>query len=85
MLSPIHLENLRDGIEDYEMLGLLQERVGLAKAQGKNMAAVERLLAIDEKVCRADLTYTSNPAVLAAARRQIAQCLVQLGGVELEK
>ena len=78
ILSSIRLENLRDGIEDYEMLALLRDTVGRAKAKGIAVSAAEKLLAIDDAVCRDDLSYTSDPQRLLATRRQIAECLVQL-------
>ena len=79
VLASIRLENLRDGIEDYEMLALLRERVARAKAQGRDVSAAEKALAIDPAVCRPDLTYTSDPQVLLKARREIARGIVGLG------
>ncbi|MCX5671289.1 MAG: DUF6067 family protein [Planctomycetota bacterium] len=79
VLASMRLENLRDGIEDYEMLALLRERAARAKAQGRNVSAAEKLLAVDPAVCRPDLTYTSDPQVILKARREIARCIVGLG------
>jgi len=79
VLASIRLENLRDGIEDYEMLALLRERAARAKAQGRGVAGAEKLLAIDPAVCRPDLTYTSDPQAILKARREIARGIVGLG------
>ncbi len=76
--SSIRLENLRDGIEDYEMLARLRDAATQAKAKGEDVAAAERLLAINDDVCREDLAYTAEPQTLLTARRQIAECLQRL-------
>lgn len=78
VLSSIRLENLRDGIEDYEMLGLLRDRVAQAKSKGVDVSEAEKLLAIDNSVCRSDLTYTHDPQVLLTERRRVAECFGQL-------
>jgi hypothetical protein len=85
VLSSIRLECLRDGIEDYEMLALLRERVNAAKAKGADVSAAEKLLAIGDAICRADLTqsppawvYPSDPQRLLDARGQIAQAISRL-------
>jgi hypothetical protein len=78
-LSSIRLENLRDGIEDYEMLAILRDRAARARAKGRDVSAAEKRLALDEAVCRPDLTYTSDPGVLLEARRQVAECIERLG------
>jgi hypothetical protein len=82
VLSSIRLENLRHGIEDYEMLALLRDCVTRAKANGTDVEAAEKLLAIDDTICRSDLTYTSNPQTLLTARRRVAECLQRLRQVE---
>jgi hypothetical protein len=83
--SSMRLENLRDGIEDYEMLALLRDRASRAKARGENVAGVEKLLAIDDALCRAVPAqgvawpaYTQESQALLAARRAIAQALLRL-------
>ncbi len=78
VLSSIRLENLRDGIEDYEMLALLADSVTRAKADGQGVEAAEKFPGIEEAVCREDLTYTREPQTLLAARRRVAECLEQL-------
>jgi hypothetical protein len=62
------------------MLALLRERVQAAKAKGRDVAEAEKLLAVDDAVCCADLTYTSDPKQLLEARRQVARWIVRLGG-----
>ncbi|HET6384535.1 MAG TPA: glycoside hydrolase domain-containing protein [Armatimonadota bacterium] len=78
VLSSIRLENLRDGFQDYEMLSLLKDGVDDAQRHGADVSIPEKLLAIDDTVCTKDLKYTAQPAVLLAARRQIATWIVRL-------
>jgi len=78
-LGSIRLENLKDGFEDYEMLALLRDRVRAAKAKGKDVAEAEKLLAIDDGVCKADVTYTADPRRLLDARQRAAEWIVRLG------
>lgn len=82
-LSSVRLENIRDGIEDYEYLALLRERVadvrkrkGVAKSL---MDAAERELAVDEQVTRDWTRYTTDPEAIAAARERIAELIERLG------
>lgn len=44
-VSSIRLEQAREGVEDYEYLYLLRERIARAKAAGKNVSAAEQALA----------------------------------------
>ncbi len=64
-LSSIRLENLRDGFEDWEMLALLKQKGG---------RRAEELLKLDG-LCEDDMSFTSDPAALMAARRAVAQAL----------
>ena len=76
-LASIRLENLRDGIEDYEYFWLLRDAVArLKKAGGEKhqalIAEAEQALAIDEAVVK-DLThFTGDPRVLRQARARLA-------------
>ena len=79
--SSIRLENLRDGIEDYEYLWLLRDAVTKLKAAGKGghqklLAQSEAALAIDETIVK-DLThFTDKPALLRRARADLARLIV---------
>jgi hypothetical protein len=77
-LSSVRLENLRDGIEDYELLAILKDRVARAKAAGRDVSEAQRLLAVED-VCRADLTYSADPSRLLDVRRRAAAWIERLG------
>jgi hypothetical protein len=78
--SSVRLENLRDGIEDYEYFWLLREAVTRLKERdaGKHavlIAEAERLLAIDDAVVK-DLThFTDNPRLVRETRAALAQAI----------
>ncbi|MCE5240048.1 DUF4091 domain-containing protein [bacterium] len=60
----VRLENIRDGIEDYEYLCLLRER-----------APQSKLLTVGEDISRDFTHFTKDPRVLQERRRQIAAAL----------
>lgn len=72
-LATVRLENIRDGIEDYEyyhmLRGLLEAR-GLPVEPGAVSAAVVQNLT----------TFTGEPAVLLAERQRVAREIVRLVG-----
>ncbi len=65
LLSSIRLENLRDGFEDWEMLALLKKKGG---------RRAQELLRLDG-LCREDMSFTPDPALLMATRRAVAEAL----------
>lgn len=73
-LASVRLANLRDGIEDYEALALLE---GLAMRLEKNggheerVAAARAALAIRPEVSVSWTQYTQEPSVIAGARREV--------------
>jgi hypothetical protein len=79
-LSSIRLENLRDGIEDYEYLWILREAAGRLHEQGTSghetlLAEAEKALAIDDRVVT-DLThFTQDPTQLRRARAAVARLI----------
>ncbi len=81
-LSSIRLENLRDGIEDYEYFWMLETAVGgLKKADSPEhralIDAAEKALAVDDAVVT-DLThFTGDPRVLRRARAALARLIEQ--------
>jgi len=81
ILSSIRLEALRDGFEDYEYLVILRGLIAAAKAKGwdpQEVARAEKLLAIPDPVCRKDLAFTQDPALLLKTREQIALAIQAL-------
>ena len=79
-LSSIRLENLRDGIEDYEYFWLLRDAVRrLKEADAEQhrplIAEAEKALAIDGAVVK-DLThFTDDPRLLRETRATIARLI----------
>jgi hypothetical protein len=83
-LPSLCLEVIRDGIEDYELLNLLEETArNLQKADTKQLYGhlvdeSMRLLGVNPQVVR-DLThYTSDPGLIAAERERIARQIMRL-------
>jgi len=81
-LSSVRLENLRDGLEDYEYFWLLRDAVEqLRKADAARHAALlveaDKALAIDDAIVT-DLTHFSqDPAAVRGARANLAQLIEQ--------
>lgn len=82
-LSSIRLENIRDGLEDYEYLYLLAERV---ERVSKRPASPERtqflhqaraLLVVPDSVVRSVVEYTDDPAPLTEWRNAVARLICQ--------
>lgn len=81
-LSSIRLENIRDGIEDYEYFYILNERVRNA-ARETDPAVLKKareLLAVNNCIVKSLTEYTKNPMDLLDNRRAIAEMIEQLGG-----
>lgn len=82
-LPSIRVENIRDGLEDYEYLYQLRTMVSLvgrctpstpqAQAWLQNARA---LLAVPGNVVTSIATYTRDPAVLDDFRRQVAEAII---------
>lgn len=75
-LSSIRLECIRDGIEDYEYFYLLNELA--QRAEGKDVAEVRKLLAVDSRVVKSLTDYTTDPHAILSARREIAAAIERL-------
>jgi hypothetical protein len=76
----LRLENVRDGIEDFEYLTLLDRRAAEirgGKRPGKNqdLSAVEAVLALPDDVVASTSRWTRDPIVLAAFRERLATLL----------
>ena len=78
----IRLEFLRQGIEDYEYMVMLENLTG--KRRGKDRKPVkeaEKLLDIEGTVFTDGKTYTKNPAVLLEYRKKIAEMILKLNNI----
>ncbi len=83
LLSSVRLENIRDSIEDYEYLWLLNETLAAAQQAGavppELAERAERLLAVPDELVAGPATYTSDPGLLYSVRAEVAEAIVQLG------
>ena len=76
------LENIRDGLEDYEYLALLKSiartvnRCPTAPEQQTFVSEANALLAIPSSVMTSVTSYTRNPADLYNFRQQVAQKII---------
>ncbi|MFH1857999.1 MAG: glycoside hydrolase domain-containing protein [Candidatus Omnitrophota bacterium] len=81
-VGSIRLEILRDGIEDYDMLALLAERI--AEAKGKGMIAsgtlqkAEQVLSEAENLAASMRQYPKEPGPLLELREKIAESIEAL-------
>lgn len=89
-LPSLRLEVIRDGIEDYELLSLLEtvarrlQKVDEKQNYGHLIDESMRLLSINPQVVR-DLThYTSDPGLIAAERERIARQIMRLQRAEAD-
>jgi len=79
-VESIRWEMLRDGIEDYEYLAILQK---LLKAKQDRLTASQRqdyaaLLEVPEAITRDMTTLTKDPAPIEVRRDQVARAIVRL-------
>lgn len=83
-LPSIRVENIRDGIEDYEYLYQLKNLVALVDrctptdpAKQAWLATARALLVVPSSIVNSVTSYTRDPAALYDYRRQIAEAVVQ--------
>ena len=83
-LPSIRLENVRDGLEDYDYLAQLQTLVSLVgrctpadPTKQAWLASARALLAVPSTVVGTTTSYTRDPAVLYDFRRQVAEAILQ--------
>jgi len=82
-LSSIRLENIRDGLEDYEYLHLLTEKVErLSKlpattARQAFLDQARPLLSVPDAVVRSVVEYTPDPDAVETWRTQLANLIIQ--------
>ena len=80
-VGSIRLEAIRDGVEDWEYLAILNDRVQrafhrqLSPATKPALEAATRLARATQTVSKSLTEYTRDPRVLRAAREQIAQAI----------
>jgi 2-methylisocitrate lyase-like PEP mutase family enzyme len=70
----VRLENIRDGIEDYECLAVLSELIAEAEKTGVRSDALargKRVVKVRESVVQSFRDYTLDPDVLLAARTEL--------------
>jgi hypothetical protein len=81
-LSSIRLENIRDGLEDYEYLYLLAERVKRIEklpatpARKEFLAAARPLLAVPDTLVRNLVEFTTDAVALDGWRTRMAELIV---------
>jgi hypothetical protein len=76
-LTTIRLENIRDGLEDYEYWWVLQDLVTRCEAEGKPVPE-KALLDVPETLLKDIRTYSEDPAVLYEARGKVARAIEDL-------
>jgi hypothetical protein len=75
----LRLEILRDGIEDYEYLVMLEAAVKRAPAAKRDLARqAEQLLDIPETLYTNETTYSKNPQDILAHRKKLAEYILKL-------
>jgi hypothetical protein len=80
-LASIRLENLRDGIEDYEALAMLADAAAKLRATGGNpelLADADALLKVPPQVSASWKDYTHDPATIVAARHRVDELLAKM-------
>jgi len=82
-VSSIRWEMLREGIEDYEMLVLLQDRLEKIADQlpADKKARYQALLEVPGEITRSMTSFTFDPRPILERRRAIAQAIVELSGM----
>ena len=82
LLSSIRFENLRDGLEDYEYLYLLSEKLKKVKNKCKNnkklIERAEDLLKINPFLVESIHHYTKQGEILLDIRKKIAECIEEI-------
>ena len=86
--SSIRLENIRDGVEDYEYLYMLKSNVEAIKQLDCNysevVAKAEKLLNVDD-IAENTFSYITDPKVLAAKREALGEMLEKTNKLLKEK
>ncbi len=83
LLNSLRWEQMRNGIQDYEYLWLLEDRIRQMKAGLSDRVAAlidpsQRSIEIAMRVVRTTADYSNDPNTLYAARRQVIEELLDL-------
>ena len=82
------MKAIRDGLEDYEYLWLLERAIGEVRRDPRGagqrvpddwLVRAEAALAIDDDFVVSVADYSKDPEDLLTARREVAELLVQAG------
>jgi hypothetical protein len=75
----LRLELLRDGIEDYEYLTMLEQLVNSRKGvKNKVLEEARQLLDIPEQIYTNEQTYSKNPRDILEYRQKVAESILKL-------
>ncbi len=81
-LSSIRLENVRDGIEDYEYFCILRELLDSFRkknpADKETVASLEKLLIIEDEIASSQTEHTRDPERLLRKRAELAAAIERL-------
>lgn len=78
LLPSLRLENLRDGIEDYEYIAILQREAAKLPAGSPLRAEAEKLLNVPAQVAKSLIEYSADPQYLLAYRSQLADMIEKI-------
>ena len=83
-LPSLRLEVVRDGVEDYEMLGVLAGEVAKLEAWDTKhdyrflIAEAKQILTVNPAVVRDTTHYTSDPQIILAEREKVAREIMRI-------
>jgi len=82
-VDSIRWEMLRDGIEDYEYLVMLEELLGQSQGRldGERLAELEALLEVPPEITDSMTSFTRDPAPVEARRDAVARAVAELTGL----
>ena len=79
VVPSLRLETIRDGIEDYEYLVLLEKLISKApRGKAKEIAVAKELLQIPQSIYTNEKTYNKDPQVLLEYRKKLAESILKL-------
>ncbi len=74
-LSTVRLENIRDGMEDYEYWWLLDQALAAGDGPASAQAAARAVQAVPDELVTSVHEYSEDPEVLAAVRLRVARAI----------
>ncbi|MHA7109160.1 DUF4091 domain-containing protein [Sunxiuqinia elliptica] len=85
-IPSLRLEILRDGLEDYDYLILLQNAIEEVSGKDKELAKeAAQLLELPSSIITDEQTYSKNPKDMLTYRKKLAQYIEQLGASPKKK